>query len=154
MPGMSGLELQERLVERRLEIPWVVITAHADVPMAVKAMSDGASGFLEKPFRSHELLAVIKKAVTQDQSLRVDQARRGHLQARFGRLSPREKQVLELVTQGAANKHIAQSLNISERTVEVHRAHVMKKLAASTLVELMRLAAEYQSLTGGPPRNP
>jgi two-component system response regulator FixJ len=147
MPGMSGLELQERLAARQLDIPWIVITAHADVAMAVKAMSDGASGFLEKPFRSHELLAVIQKAVQRDRTLRVDQARRGQLQARFERLSPREKQVMQLVTSGAANKHIARTLEISERTVEVHRAHLMKKLSAPTLVDLIHLAAEYQALS-------
>lgn len=146
MPGMSGLELQEQLAARGWDIPWVIITAHADVSMAVQAMSNGACGFLEKPYRSHELLELVKKAVTRACTTRGAKIRRRDLLARFEQLSPRERQVMKLVTAGAPNKQIAQQLGISERTVEVHRANVMKKLSAATLVELIHLAAEYQAL--------
>jgi two-component system, LuxR family, response regulator FixJ len=148
MPGLGGLELQQQLAARRWGIPWVVITAHANVSMAVEAMSKGASGFLEKPYRSHELLGLIKKAVALDRTTRRDSVRCRDLLGRFEHLSPRERQVMELVTAGAANKQIARELAISERTVEVHRAHVMKKLSAGTLVELVNLAAEYRALQG------
>lgn len=146
MPGMSGLELQRQLAARQLSIPWIVITAHANVPMAVEAMSNGACGFLEKPYRSHELLALIKKAVARDRTGRQGKVRRREVLTRFKRLSPRERQVMELVTVGVANKQIARQLGISERTVEVHRAKVMKKLSATTLVELIHLEAEYRAL--------
>jgi two-component system, LuxR family, response regulator FixJ len=145
MPGMSGLELQQQLAERQLSIPWVVITAHANVPMAVQAMSRGACGFLEKPYRSHELLELIKKAIERNRATRGDELRRHDVLARFEQLSPRERQVMEMVTAGTANKHIACKLGISERTVEVHRAKVMKKLAATTLVDLVQLANEYRA---------
>jgi two-component system, LuxR family, response regulator FixJ len=153
MPGMSGLELQERLRARHLDIPWIVITAHADVAMAVKAMTDGASGFLEKPFRSHELLRIIHNAMERDRAARLGQVRGSQLKERFDRLSPRERQVMEMVTTGAANKQIAKVLEISERTVEVHRAKVMKKLSAATLAELINLAAEYHALSDLPEEN-
>jgi two-component system, LuxR family, response regulator FixJ len=146
MPGMSGLELQRQLAARQWHIPWIVITAHANISMAVEAMSDGACGFLEKPYRSHELLRLIKKAVARERTTRKDKQRRRELIARFGLLSPRERQVMELVTEGVSNKQIARQLGISERTVEVHRAKVMKKLSAATLVELINLAAEHRAL--------
>jgi len=146
MPGMSGLELQQQLAARGWNIPWVIITAHADVSMAVQAMSNGASGFLEKPYRSQELLTLVKKAVAQDRASRGATIRRRDVIERFKHLSPRESQVMELVTAGAPNKQIAQQLGISERTVEVHRANVMKKLSAATLAELIHLAAEYRAL--------
>ena len=144
MPGMSGLELQRQLTARQRHIPWVVITAHANVSMAVEAMANGACGFLEKPYRSHELLRLIKKAVAMERTTRKDELRRRELLARFELLSPRERQVMKLVTVGVSNKQIAKQLEISERTVEVHRAKVMKKLSASTLVELINLAAEHR----------
>jgi len=146
MPGMCGLEVQQHLAARRLAIPWIVITAHANVSMAVHAMSNGACGFLEKPYRSHELLNLINKAIALDRSTRKGGIRRQEILARFEHLSPRERQVMELVTAGAPNKQIARELGISERTVEVHRSKVMKKLCAATLVELINLAAEYRVL--------
>lgn len=145
LPGMSGLELHEQLVARQTEIPWVVITAHADVAMAVKAMSEGACGFLEKPYRSHELLELIKKAVQREHETRLGRARRREILARFQLLSPREREVMEMVTSGAANKQAAKALGISDRTVEVHRANIMKKLRVDSPAELFSLAAEYRA---------
>ena len=146
MPGMSGLALQEQITERHLGIPCVVITGHANVSMAVEAMTKGACGFLEKPFRSHELLEVIKRAVQRDHTERSYQLRRRDVLERFSHLSSREIEVVELVAEGAANKQIARRLGISERTVEVHRAKGMKKLGADTLVELIGLALEYRAV--------
>jgi two-component system, LuxR family, response regulator FixJ len=151
LPGMSGLELQQQLAARNWYIPWVVLTAHANVPMAVEAMSNGACGFLEKPYRSHELLGQIRKAIAHDRDTRVAKTRCRELLARFKNLSPRETQVMVLVTAGEPNKQIARQLGISERTVEVHRAKVMKKLSVATLVELINLAAEYRALGESPP---
>ena len=151
LPGMSGIKLQEVIAERQLGIPCILITAHADVAMAVEAMSKGACGFLEKPYRSHELLELIKKAVQRDRSDRRGQLRRRDVLERFGQLSPREIEVVELVAEGAANKQIARRLGISERTVEVHRAKGMKKLGADTLVELIGLAVEYRAIKESSP---
>lgn len=154
MPGMSGLELHRRLAERGISIPWIVITGHADVAMAVEAMTKGASGFLEKPYRSHELLQAIKRAVEQERKTRDTQLRRRAVLARFARLSPREMEVMNMVTEGAANKHIARRLGISERTVEVHRAKVVKKLSVDTLVELISLGIEYRAIKEAQERGP
>lgn len=147
LPGMSGLTLLEHFATQTRRIPAIVLTGHADVPMAVQAMSQGAFGFLEKPFRTHELLELVKKAIEQDQrSLRQD-AQRHEVRIRFQRLSPREMQVLELVTGGAANKQIAKDLGISDRTVEAHRARIMNKLGVDSVVELVALAVTYRSIT-------
>jgi two-component system response regulator FixJ len=146
MPGMSGLELHSQLVERGIGLPWIVLTGHADVAMAVEAMGMGACGFLEKPYRSHELLQLIKQAVEQGKKSYHTQLRRREVMTRFARLSPRELEVMNLVTEGAANKQIATRLGISERTVEVHRSRVMKKLSADTLVELLSLGIEYRAI--------
>lgn len=131
MPGMSGLELQEELKRRKITIPLIVITGHADIPTAVAAIKAGAVDFLEKPFRDDALLSCIENALSY---LRPQDG--PQLQS----LTPREYEVFLLLTQGHSNKAIANRLDISPRTVEVHRAHIMEKLGAKNLAELIHLS--------------
>jgi FixJ family two-component response regulator len=144
MPGMSGLELQERLNERRAILPIIFITGHGDVPMAVEALQAGALDFLQKPFRDQELLERIAKALDRDAANRRELQERRAIAERFETLTPRERKVMELVTQGKANKVIAGDLDISQRTVEIHRARVMEKTRASSLAHLVRMALRLQ----------
>ena len=139
MPGMSGLELQDRLMERRSPLPIVFITGHGDVPMAVEAMRHGAFEFLQKPFRDQELIDCIQRAVARDLQNRAQLGEREQILARLKTLTSREVEVLGLVTQGKANKVVAADLGISQRTVEVHRAHLMEKMGASSLAQLVRM---------------
>lgn len=139
MDGMSGLELQDRLVERGSPLPIVFITGHGDVPMAVEAMQRGAFDFLQKPFRDDDLAERIRRALARDRELRVAIGEKSQVQARLARLTPRERQVLELVAAGKPNKVMAAELGVSQRTVEIHRAHVMKKMGASSLAQLVRM---------------
>ncbi len=138
MPGMSGLELQGELERKHSSLPIVFITGHADVPMAVEAMRRGALDFIRKPFREQELLDRINEALSCDASQRDEMEHRQRLLARIDALSPRERQVFERVAAGDMNKVIASDLGISERTVEVHRAKVMKKLQVSNLAQVVR----------------
>jgi len=138
MPGMSGLELQERLNERSLTLPIIFMTGHGDVPMAVEAMRKGALDFLRKPIREQDLLDRIQEALEQEAGLRSAQFDHEQLLVRRDSLTPREFEVFGRVAQGHANKVIGFDLGISERTVEVHRAHVMQKLDAETLADLVR----------------
>jgi two-component system, LuxR family, response regulator FixJ len=139
MPGMSGLELQHELNRRGTIIPVIFITGHGDVPMAVEAMRHGAFEFLQKPFREQDFIDCIQRAVARDQENRVQLGEREQLCARLKTLTSREAEVLELVTQGKANKAVAGDLGISQRTVEVHRAHLMEKMGASSLAQLVRM---------------
>ncbi|HVZ08194.1 response regulator FixJ [Rhodopila sp.] len=139
MPGIDGLELQQRLKALDVEMPVIVITGHADVPLAVQAMKAGAVDFIEKPFGDETLLTAIRVAVSRQA---VDSARAQEvaaIKARLATLSPREVEVLEGLVQGHANKTIAYDLQISARTVEVHRANVMTKMGAATLSDLLRM---------------
>ncbi len=140
MPGMSGLELQRRLKEDGVELPVIIITGHGDVPIAVRTMKEGAVEFLEKPFSKQLLLEHIRAALERDRQRRAATAQRGAVQERLARLSERERQVMELVVAGRASKQIALALGISKKTVDVHRARVMKKLEADSLPELVRCA--------------
>lgn len=140
MPGMSGLELQERLNQEPLHPPVVIITGHGDVPMAVRAVQAGASDFIEKPFRDQVLLDSVHRAITRDAETRGEASRLADIQARLDRLTPREKEVLERIMAGDRNKVIAASLGVSQSTVEAHRAKVMEKMEARTLSDLMRMA--------------
>jgi FixJ family two-component response regulator len=144
MPGMSGLELQERLNERRAILPIIFITGHGDVPMAVEALQAGALDFLQKPFRDQELLDRIAKALEKDTVNRRELIELRAIAERFADLTPRERKVMELVTQGKANKVIAGDLDISQRTVEIHRARVMEKTRASSLAHLVRMVLRLQ----------
>ena len=145
MPGMSGLELQERLAKEPLHPPIVVITGHGDVPMAVRAVQAGASDFIEKPFRDQVLLDSVHRAITQDAERRGEASRIADIRARMDRLTPREKEVLELVMAGNRNKIIATKLHVSQSTVEAHRAKVMEKMEAKTLSDLMRMVLSISS---------
>lgn len=139
MPGMSGLELQARLHERRASLPIVFLTAHGDVDMAVQAVKAGAFDFVQKPFRDQELLDKLQAALAQDARLRPERTDADDIRSRIASLTPRELQLLEMVVAGKANKEIAQDLGISQRTVEIHRAHVMKKMKADAVTDLVRL---------------
>ncbi|MEP7453416.1 response regulator FixJ [Phyllobacterium sp. SB3] len=140
MPDMSGVELLRRLKSSDLRIPSIVITGHGDVPMAVEAMRAGALDFIEKPFEDHQLIEAIRRAAAELTDITGGLADVSSVQARLNELTDRERQVLSGVVEGLANKTIAYDLNISPRTVEVHRANVMTKMKAKSLPELVRMA--------------
>jgi RNA polymerase sigma factor (sigma-70 family) len=138
MPGSSGLELQQWLREKRMQIPVIIITGHADVPMAVRAMKSGAVDFVEKPFSDQVLLDRIQEALAQDRRNRMAKAESGEVEACLASLTPRERQVMDLVVEGRANRQVAQELGLSEKTVEAHRAHMMTKMRVNSVAELVR----------------
>jgi len=138
MPGMDGLELLRALSERHAGLPVIIMTGHADVPMAVAAMKTGAVDFIEKPFSDNTLLSAVQAAF--DRQRNQPQSDTSHIQARLDSLTPRERQVLDGLLAGHPNKTMAYDLGLSPRTVEVHRANVMTKMGASSLSELVRLA--------------
>lgn len=142
MPGMSGLELQQALNARGALLPIVFITGHGDVPMAVEAMREGAMDFLQKPFRDQDLIDRINKALERDRAGRELLSNRARLQARIAALSPREQQVLAQITQGKINKVIAADLDLSQRTVEIHRSRIMEKMGANSLAHLVRMVID------------
>jgi FixJ family two-component response regulator len=144
MPGMSGLELQQKLNEMHAIVPIVFITGHGDVPMAVEAMQHGAVDFIQKPFRDQDLIDRINQALERDRENRAGLKERDAIRRRMEQLTPREREVLDLVTQGKANKVIAGDLNVSQRTVEIHRARVMEKMGASSLAHLVRMVIEAE----------
>jgi two-component system, LuxR family, response regulator FixJ len=139
MPDMSGLELQQHLNRIGSMLPVIFITGHGDVPMAVQAMKEGAFEFIQKPFRDQNLLDRINHALKQDAENRNTVARRAEVLHRLESLTPRERQVMDLVVDGAANKVIAIDLELSERTVEIHRAKVMEKMGARSVAHLVKL---------------
>jgi two-component system response regulator FixJ len=139
MPDMSGLELQQHLNRTGSMLPVIFITGHGDVPMAVQAMKEGAFEFIQKPFRDQDLLDRINHALKQDAENRHMVARRAEVLHRLESLTPRERQVMDLVVDGAANKVIAIDLDLSERTVEIHRAKVMEKMGARSVAHLVKL---------------
>ena len=139
MPGMDGLEMQQRLIERALSFPLIVITGHGDVPLAVRAMKAGALDFIEKPFAAETILDSAKSALARIAEPRQQNALAGVAMARLEALSPREREVLEGLLAGLPNKSIAYDLGISPRTVEIHRARVMDKMGARSLSELVRM---------------
>ena len=145
MPGMSGLELQERLTARGgYHPPIIFITGHGDVQMAVRAVQAGAFDFVEKPFNDQDLLDRIQRAIAHDAGQRGKEELRSQLKALFASLTPREREVLDLVVAGMSNKAIANTLGLSAKTVEVHRAKVMEKLHARSLSDLVKLAMQNQ----------
>jgi len=139
MPGMSGLELQEHLAQKQIRIPVIIITGHGDVPMAVRAMKSGAVDFIEKPFNDELLLESIRKALAVDEKQRESQSQRARVAARLAHLTPREHEVMVMVTEGRSNKEIANTLGVSAKTIEAHRARVMEKMQAGSLAELVRM---------------
>ena len=140
MPGMSGLELQAELNHRGIDIPTIFITGHGDVPMAVKAMQDGALDFIQKPFRDEDLLKRIRDALKIDLQRLVHRRTVLEARRRIATLTPREKEVMQKVVDGCANKVIALDLGVSQRTVELHRARVMHKMGVRSLADLVRMA--------------
>jgi FixJ family two-component response regulator len=139
MPGLGGLELQDELISRGSPLPIIFITGHGDVPMAVDAMQKGAVDFIQKPFRDQELLDRIREALTTDRERREERDRHTEIESRLQRLTNREKEVLDLDVTGKPNKVIAYELDVSQRTVEIHRARVMEKMEARSLADLVRM---------------
>ena len=150
MPGLSGLGLQDELAARQIALPVIIITGYAEVPTAVRALKTGAIDFLEKPFNDELLLERVRQAIEADQRTRETQARYAHVAARFAALTPREREVMELVTAGRANKVIAAELGLSPKTVEVHRANVMRKIEVDSVAELVRFRLLLPPDTGKP----
>lgn len=140
MPGMSGLDLQAELARRDAALPTIIVTGHAEVTMAVRAVKAGALDFIEKPFSDQLLLDRVRQALEIDRQDREVRRRRAEALRRLESLTAREREVLELVVAGKANKEVAAALKLSTKTVEVHRAHVMAKMGAESLAELIRMA--------------
>ncbi len=139
MPGMSGLELQDKLIQLGSILPIIFITGHGDVPMAVKAIKAGAADFVQKPFRDQELIDRIREVLEEDAQTRAEKLQRNEILRRMDTLTEREREVMEQVVEGKANKVVAIDLNVSQRTVEIHRANVMEKMKARSLAQLVRL---------------
>jgi len=144
MPGISGLDLQDRMAERGVDIPIIFITAYGDVPMAVRALKGGAVDFLQKPYNNQTLLDRVQEAIEKDVRARSERAKHDDLAALFGELTPREHEVMDMVVAGKANREIAVALGLSAKTIEVHRAHVMRKLKVDSLADLVRLYLAYR----------
>ena len=142
LPGMSGLELQEYLNAKGIEIPIVFVTGHGDVPAAVSALKGGAVDFIQKPFSHHEVLAIIAKAFLRDAELRDKRALRSRIAGRLATLTEREREVLQRIIEGKPNKIIASELDISVKTVEFHRAKVMEKTGVDSVAELVQVAMQ------------
>lgn len=149
MPGISGLEMQERLESLRVDAPIIFISGHGDVPMVVRAMRGGALDFLQKPFNEQLLLDRVQQAIGISARRRRERVKRATLEARVATLTPREKDVLEEMIAGRQNKVIADNLGISMKTVEQHRARIMEKMHAASLAELVRLVTECRRSESG-----
>ncbi len=140
MEGMSGLELQDRLIERQSPLPIIFITGHGDVPMAVDAMKKGALDFIQKPFKEADLLSMVERMLSAAQDLFEASSQAATRDALLSKLTTRESQVLDRIVAGRLNKQIADDLNISIKTVEAHRANIMEKLSANTVADLLKIA--------------
>jgi len=139
MPGLSGMDLQRELTQSGIRIPIIFITGHGDIPMSVRAMRAGAVEFLTKPYRSRGLLDAIHAAIERDRSAHKERSETGELRQRYEQLTPREREVLPLVAAGLLNKQVAGELATTERTIKFHRAHIMQKLRAESLADLVRM---------------
>jgi FixJ family two-component response regulator len=148
LPGQSGLDLQRELIGTGVQIPIIFITGHGDIPMTVRAMKAGAVEFLTKPYRRNALLDAIRAAIDRDRASRKERLEAGTLRKRYEQLTPREREVMALVVAGLLNKQIARELATAERTIKFHRAHIMQKMEAESLAELVRMAGELGIATG------
>jgi FixJ family two-component response regulator len=144
MPGLSGLDLQRELQRSAISIPIIFITGHGDIPMSVRAMKEGAAEFLPKPFREEELLDAIRLCLERDRVARREHAELAGLRSRYESLTSREREVLGPIVRGLMNKQVAAALAISEVTVKVHRRHIIEKMGARSLPELVRMAEKLQ----------
>lgn len=149
MPGMSGLELQQQLNLRGAVIPVIFMTGHGDIPMAVEAMQQGAFDFLQKPFRDQDLIDRIQRALERDARSRAALDQHAKICERLDALTPREREVLALMTRGKPNKIMAAELGVSQRTVEIHRARVMEKSGAASLAQLVRMVMDLDADRAG-----
>ena len=146
LPGLSGLDLQQELTDRGIQIPIIFMTGHADVPTTVRAMKAGAVEFLTKPCREQDLLDAVQSALDRDRAARQDLARMANLRTRYEKVTPREREVMQLVVTGMLNKQIAAELGTSEVTVKLHRGRAMHKMKAESVADLVRMADKIGSL--------
>jgi FixJ family two-component response regulator len=140
MPGLSGLDLQRKLAHAGRQIPIIFISAHGDIPMAVRAMKAGAIEFLPKPFRDEDLLDAIRQALDRDEAAKVRRALITGISSRYKGLTARQHQIMTLIVEGKLNKQIAADLGLSENTIKVHRRHIMKRMGATSVAELVHMS--------------
>ena len=147
LPDMSGLAVQQRLAETNTDMPIIFVTGHGDIPMSVRAMKAGAVEFLTKPFRDQDLLDAIQRAIQQDRTARQSRAEISRLRQRYDALTPREREVFPFIASGMLNKRSAAELGMRENTIKVHRGHVMHKMGAGSLAELIHMAEKLGIIT-------